>query len=235
MDADRVLAEQIAYYRARAGEYDDWWQRRAEYDLGEEFLDAWRADAQQLRDALDAFGPRGDVLELAAGTGTWTGELARHADHVTAVDAAPEVLDINRARHGGQRVTHVLADLFSWTPPRRFDAVCFGFWVSHVPAARWASFWALVDHALAPGGRVWFCDSAHPRHSGARGPRAGRGRGDQGDVAGERRPRQVRDGRSFQIVKRYWFPQDLEAALAAVGWHATVQSTRWAFIHGTAT
>jgi len=119
---------------------------------------------------------------------------------VTAVDAAPEVLDINRARHGGQRVTHVLADLFSWTPPRRFDAVCFGFWVSHVPAARWASFWALVDHALAPGGRVWFCDSAHPRHSGARGPRAGRGRGDQGDVAGELSGPGAGAGRQLQHV-----------------------------------
>jgi len=139
-------------------------------------------------DALDAFAPGGQVLELAAGTGTWTGELARHADHVTAVDAAPEVLAINRARHGGLRVTYVVADLFSWTPPRRFDAVCSGFWISHVPAARWAWFWTLVDAALAPGGRVWFCDSAHPAHVAAHGPRTVRGQGDAGDLdSGHRR------------------------------------------------
>ena len=44
------------------------------------------------------FGPAGEVLELACGTGLWTVELARHAASITAVDASPEVLEINRSR-----------------------------------------------------------------------------------------------------------------------------------------
>ncbi|SRR6266540_269510 len=228
-----VLREQIAYYRARAGEYDDWWERRFEYDLGERFAEAWRAEAARLRHALDAFAPRGDVLELAAGTGIWTGRLLRHADQVTAVDAAPEALAINRAKHGDGRITYVAADLFSWAPSRRFDAVCFGFWISHVPAARWSQFWGLVDVALSPGGRVWFCDSACPEHSNAHGPQTVRGRGDAPGHL-ERRPRRLRDGRTFQVVKRYWWPAQLEAELAAMGWRASARHTDWAFIHGTA-
>jgi hypothetical protein len=29
-----LLEEQRRYYRARAGEYDDWWFRRGDYDRG---------------------------------------------------------------------------------------------------------------------------------------------------------------------------------------------------------
>jgi len=51
-----------------------------------------------LRRALGEFAPQGRVLELACGTGLWTGELVRYAERVVAVDAAPEVLEINRQR-----------------------------------------------------------------------------------------------------------------------------------------
>ena len=30
----QVLSDQIAYYRARAGEYDEWWFRTGRYDRG---------------------------------------------------------------------------------------------------------------------------------------------------------------------------------------------------------
>ena len=33
---DELLHEQIAYYRARAPEYDDWFLRRDRFDRGEE-------------------------------------------------------------------------------------------------------------------------------------------------------------------------------------------------------
>jgi len=39
MDVDGLLAEQIAYYRARAPEYDDWWERRDRYYQGPEFFE----------------------------------------------------------------------------------------------------------------------------------------------------------------------------------------------------
>jgi SAM-dependent methyltransferase len=235
MGMESLLSEQVAYYQARAAEYDDWWERRFEYDLGEAFNRLWQAETEDLRRTLLEFGPRGDVLELAAGTGIWTKELLRYADHVTAVDAASEALTLNEAKNGIDRSTYVVADIFSWTPPRRFDAVCFAFWISHVPAARWAPFWNLIDRALAPGGRVWFCDSAHPRHAEAYGPDVVRGRGDEAGEAVERRERKLRDGRTFHVVKRYWLPSQLQTELADMGWRATVRNTRWAFIHGSAT
>jgi hypothetical protein len=53
-------------------------------------------------------------------------------------------------------VRFVEADLFTWEPDRRYDVVFMGFWLSHVPAERFESFWALVAAALAPRGRMFF-------------------------------------------------------------------------------
>ena len=113
-----VLMEQLAYYRAVAGEYH---------------THALDASAQQdLLNAIGSWTPDGDVLELACGSGLWTKRLARTAACVTAVDGAPEMLEIARARIGPEAdVRFVEADIFSWRPDRRYDAVWFGFWISH--------------------------------------------------------------------------------------------------------
>ena len=34
--SDVLLAEQVAYYRARSAEYDQWWQRQGRFDRGVE-------------------------------------------------------------------------------------------------------------------------------------------------------------------------------------------------------
>ncbi len=236
-DIDALLDEQMAYYRARAPEYDDWWNRANGFDRGPAFAANWQGNTNQLIEALDRFDPQGEVLELAAGTGTFTEVILRRADRVTVVDASPEVLAINAARNGTDRVEQITADLFAWEPPRRWPTIVFGFWISHVPEARWQAFWSLVERALAPGGRVWFCDNAENDHAALHGPRDVPD--PVGDAAypglGERKPRVLSDGRAFTIVKRYWTPAGLEDDLAALGWDARCATTDWAFLHGTAT
>jgi len=210
---ERLLSEQRRYYSARAPEYDDWWFRRARYHLDAEAAEAWFADVAELEAELERFGPRGDVLELAAGTGIWTRNLVGYADRVTAVDAVPEVLDLNRARVD-EPVDYVVADVFAWEPPRTFDVCFFGFWLSHVPRGRVEAFWQLVERALKPGGRVFLVDNARlgdPRHLVSA----------QGEVV----RRNVSDGREFDIVKRFWTPAELERELAALGWEMSAGTT----------
>ena len=210
---ERLLAEQRRYYGARAPEYDDWWFRRGRYAVDDEAAQRWFADVAELEAELERFAPTGDVLELAAGTGTWTRHLLRHAAQVTAVDAVPEVLDLNRSKTGGG-VDFVLADVFEWEPPRAYDACVFGFWLSHVPSSQFAEFWSLVDRALKPEGRVFLVDNAHlgdPRHLVSAG----------GEVA----RRSLSDGREFDIVKRFWAPAELEREVAALGWRVTAGAT----------
>ena len=41
-----LLAGQVAYYRARAVEYDAWWYRTGRFDRGAENNGAWRASGR---------------------------------------------------------------------------------------------------------------------------------------------------------------------------------------------
>jgi len=235
---EELLQGQVNYYRARAPEYDDWWERRGAFDFGPEFRAAWDRDVSQLRQALVDFGPGTDVVELAAGTGNWTRELLRLGAAVTAVDASPETLAINQAKNGALGpLTLEVADLFAYQPSRPFPAACFCFWISHVPPARTAGFWSLVDRCLAPGGRVFLIDNAHPDYATPRGPAGWRARMEAIDnttappsVITER---ELSDGRRFDVVKRYWHPPELEAELAPLGWRATAANTDFAFLYAT--
>jgi len=204
-----ILGEQRTYYRERAAEYDEWWFRVGRYALPPEEKRGWLADVAEVEAALGRFAPRGDVLELACGTGLWTHHLARHAPRVTAVDASPEMIARNKARVSGT-VTYVVADLFDWTPPAHaFDVCFFAYWLSHVPADRLAAFWAMVGTALRPGGRVFLVDSyrAEP-------------------LAGHTQERELNDGRRFRVVKRFWQPAELAADAGGLGWSLDARVTR---------
>jgi SAM-dependent methyltransferase len=227
-DRDALLTEQLDYYRARAGEYDQWWLREGRYDRGPEANEAWFKQTRELELILERFDPRGEVLELACGTGLWTRHLIRYADRVTAVDGAAETLAINRARVAGDRVSYVQADLFEWHPePAAYDACVFCFWLSHVPESRFAAFWEMVASGLRPGGRVLFIDSGASERSTAidhQGP----------DSEQHIQTRRLDDGREFEIVKRYYKPEALERALTELGWDSEVRTTGEFFIYGTA-
>ncbi|MGH3249874.1 MAG: class I SAM-dependent methyltransferase [Trebonia sp.] len=202
-----VLVEQRAYYQALAPDYLD------------QGLDQPGGDA--LAEALEAFRPAGSVLELACGPGVWTGPLLRHATDVTAVDASAEMLAIATARIQNECVRFVQADLFTWQPDRRYDVVFMGFWLSHVPAERFASFWSLVADCLQPEGRVFFCDDYY--------------RTDDELIEGPSSTtirRQVPDGTAYRIVKVPHRPADLAARLRQLGWDITVHPTAGPFYWG---
>jgi SAM-dependent methyltransferase len=199
-----LIDEQIAYYRARAVEYD-----ATSIPEGDPFADA----ADRIRAALREFGPRGRVLELAAGTGQWTGILADHAEQLVVTDASPEMLELNRAKVGERGIEYRVADAFAMTASHGFDVVFFGFFLSHVPASLFEPFWSVVDGLLAPGGRVFFVDEA------------AHGMWDEDwidrDAGIVRRP--LTDGRVHRAVKVLWTPEDLGQRLGELGWDASVK------------
>ncbi|HZT54119.1 MAG TPA: class I SAM-dependent methyltransferase, partial [Gaiellaceae bacterium] len=195
-----------------APEYDDWWLRRGRYAGEPEEERRWLCDVAELEESLRRFGPRGDVLELAAGTGLWTRRLVPLAERVLALDANEETLALNTPA-----AERVVADVFAWRPPRRFDLVFFSFWLSHVPESHFERFWRLVREALAPGGRVFLIDSG-PRDT------------EPGD---ERQVRQLADGRQFRIVKRFWRPAELAGRVRSLGFELELAVTaNGLFLHG---
>jgi SAM-dependent methyltransferase len=203
----RLLAEQSAYYRTLGADYLH------------QGLDLPGGD--ELAVALEAFRPAGSVLELACGPGVWTGQLLRHASDVTAVDGSPEMLAIAAARLGAGQLRLVQADLFGWVPDRRYDVVFFGFWLSHVPLERFASFWSLVADCLKDGGRVFFADDAYRTPDELiEGPSSSTIR------------RRLDDGTPYRIVKVPHHPAELERRLQRLGWSIKVTATAGPFYWG---
>ena len=222
---EATLREMQAYYRARAAEYDEWFYRRGRYDRGADANARWFAEVDQVVAAFDALRIDGDVLELAPGTGIWTERILRTARSVTAVDASPEMVAINRARVGDGRVTYVLADLFTWRPESTYDAVCFGFWISHVPDERLDAFLGMVADALRPGGTVWFLD-------GRREPSSTAADHQLPELGSQVMTRRLNDGRTFQIVKNFYAPAALGERCAAAGLDVDVRETPTYFLYG---
>jgi SAM-dependent methyltransferase len=208
-DPDTLVDEQVAYYRAVAPDYDEFDKR-----------DATQIDRAELEEALARFDPRGDVLELAGGTGAWTLQLAQCARYLTVVDASAETLAINRAKteRTTTPVEYVVADVFDWRPERRFDVVFFSFWLTHVPPARFDGFWQVVEQSLLPGGRVFFIDNARPVLEAS--DHVMRDHPERGVSI-----RRLSDGRQYNIVKVYWRPDALRRRLATLSLDMHVRET----------
>jgi demethylmenaquinone methyltransferase/2-methoxy-6-polyprenyl-1,4-benzoquinol methylase len=131
------------------------------------------------------------------------------------------MLGIASARVSQERVRFVSADLFRWRPDRRYDVVFFGFWLSHVPPERLASFWALVADCLKPDGRVFFVDDGYRTAEELV-------EGEQSSVV----QRRLTDGTAYRIVKVPHRPADLERLLERIGWRIKVHSTSGPFFWG---
>ncbi|MFI1096815.1 class I SAM-dependent methyltransferase [Streptomyces sp. NPDC020917] len=200
-DDDALLAEQRAYYRDGAAQYDRPYARYR--------------NLQDLLAAADGLPIAGDVLELACGTGQWTAKLAGRARSVTAVDASAEVLALARARTAPHAVRFVEADLFAWQPPCRYDTVFFAFWLSHVPPARLPAFWDTVAAALRPGGRAVFVDD---------GPGAAAYEEVLADQPVPSALRRLDDGSRYRIVKVFHDPRTLAGDLTARGWSVGIRA-----------
>lgn len=227
-----LIEEQIAYYRARASEYDEWFLRQGRYDRGEAHRKRWFGEVARLQEALEEFRPRGNILELACGTGWWTEQLLSYAHTLTAVDASEEVLLLNRRRIQSDKVNYIQADLFTWLskeqPKKRFDTIFFSFWLSHVPPERFDLFWNSLKGWLKPGGRVFLIDSSYEVSSTAKDQSL---RGPDDSVV----TRRLNDGRTFEIVKVFYQPERLEKRLESLGWRAKVEQTDTFFLYATVT
>ncbi len=203
--SDRVIDEQILYYRRRATGYDASAYRS---------LAVARERITRIASTLPAGVP---TLELACGTGMWTGALARRAGDLTAIDASPEALDIARRRCAAS-VRFVCADILRWVPDRRYQLIFFAFWLSHVPSSRVAGFFTILRRALTASGQVIFVDEHVSQASK-----------EQATADPEVVERRLPDGTVHRLVKVFLDPPQLQARLDALGWSCEleVDNTDW--------
>jgi len=223
-----ILQQQIEYYRARAGEYDEWFYRVGRYDRDDELNYRWFSEASSVMNVLLQQGPFAEVLELACGTGIWTRELLNISQHITALDASQEVLKLNREKVQSEKVEYQQQDLFAWQSDRQYDLVFFSFWLSHVPPELVDEFLAKVFRATKAGGQIFMVDSLEePTSTSIDWPL----REDEQIY----RTRKLNNGQIYQIVKVFYKPEELQARLEAQGFEAEVKGTPNYFLYATAT
>jgi demethylmenaquinone methyltransferase/2-methoxy-6-polyprenyl-1,4-benzoquinol methylase len=212
--------ELVAYYEARATEYDDWYLRRGRYSRGPIHDAAWNAELDAAGRWLDSLPIGGQIVELAAGTGWWSPLLAGKGE-LSIYDAAEAPLDRARDRllaHGLRAHIHTRD---AWAEPdRQVDTLFAGFWLSHVPRERLGDFLGLARRWLRPGGTFACIDSRADPQSGA---------ADNPPPVADRSIRRLADGREFDIVKVFYEPAELEAALRAAGFASAEVTTSGRF------
>lgn len=194
---NKILDEQIEYYRARAGEYDE-----SIAGFNDAFLPA--------EAMLQGLGKFDHILELACGTGFWTEELLKMGGTVTAADSAPEMLDIARRKLGDDRIIYQQADLFRWKPTQEYDLVFFANWLSHVPPEALEDFLNNVRKSIRVGGQLAIVDQHAPSDDDKSVAKA--------DIYATR---PLRDGRSFTIVKVFCDLDDLKEKVERLGFEVT--------------
>ncbi|MEO8228872.1 MAG: class I SAM-dependent methyltransferase [Chloroflexota bacterium] len=229
--AGELATEMIAYYEARAGEYDEWYLRRGRYERGPILDQAWAAELDAATLWLDGLPWAGEIVELAAGTGWWSPLLATKGE-LSIYDAAEAPLDRARDRLLAHRLRAHIHVRDAWLEPdRAVDGLFLGFWLSHVPRAGLVEFLALARRWLKPGGMLTFIDSRPDPASGAidqpSTPAA------ESALGLDRR--RLADGREFRVVQVHYDPAELQAALLAAGFaSAEVTVTPRFFLLGQA-
>jgi SAM-dependent methyltransferase len=224
--SDDAARDLVAYYDARAPEYDDWYLRRGRYSHGPIHDAAWNTELDMAGRWLDSLPIGGEIVELAAGTGWWSPLLAEKGE-LSLYDAAEAPLERARERLVAHRLRAHLHVRDAWAAPdRQVDALFAGFWLSHVPRGRLDEFLALARAWLRPGGTFAFIDSLPDAQSGA---------ADLPAPHDDESVRRLADGREFRIVKVYYEPEELGAALLRAGFaSAQVATTGRFFMLGQA-
>ena len=205
-----------SYYASRASEYDNIYlkpERQADLRDIERWLPPIFSDAR--------------VLEIACGTGYWTQFIAPVARRVVAVDAAPETMEIAKARGAMGAVQFVTGDAYALqaapavaAEAGQFEAAFAGFWYSHVPKARQQAFLRGLCAVLKPGSQVVLLDNRFV--AGSSSPLS-----DTDADGNTYQTRPLDDGSRHRVLKNFPTEAELLASVASLGEQARV--TQWPY------
>ncbi|MFL5857210.1 MAG: class I SAM-dependent methyltransferase [Solirubrobacteraceae bacterium] len=183
-----------AYYDARAGEYDEWYEGEGKFAARDR--PGWDAEVDRVVSLIAAL-PAARTLDVACGTGF----LTRHLEgFVVGLDASSAMVAIAQERlPNGVVVRGDALDLpFA---DGAFDRVLTGHFYGHLPGGEGERFLAEARR-VAP--ELVVVDSALRKGGAAEGVQE----------------RTLNDGSRHRVYKRYLSPADLERELGAEILHA---------------
>jgi demethylmenaquinone methyltransferase/2-methoxy-6-polyprenyl-1,4-benzoquinol methylase len=226
VSSEQLDADARAWFAALGAAWDDRYTRAGRYSRGPVRDLAWQMELDTVTTWLDRLPLRGEIVELAAGTGWWSTLLAGKGE-LSIHDVNEAALDLARRRlvaHGLRAHIHVRD---AWDEPdRTVDAVFAGFWLSLLRRDRLERFLRLVRRWLRPDGVFAFIDrSADPDAEAVDEPVP-----EHGVVR-----RSLPDGRDLLVPQVVRAPDELDGALMAAGFaSADVTATARFFVMGVA-
>lgn len=196
----------LEYYARRASEYERIYAKPER-----------QADLAVLRERIGGMFAGRPVLELACGTGYWTGVIAARAARVLALDRNEAVLEVARAKGWpAGRVRFGIGDAYAPPAGEGATALFAGFWWSHVPLERLEPFLACAVRAVAPGSLVAFLDNRYVEGSSTPVSR----RDAEGNTYQQRC---LEDGTSHEVLKNFPDEGELLRRASRHGWGANVE------------
>lgn len=192
--------EMFAYYDEGAGEYDRLYAGKSASSVLEP--GAYVNDAKAIAEMACAFGA-GHVVDIGCGTAYWLPYYARNCDKISLFDQAPAMLRQARRRAETLGILGkcclVQGDLFEHAFGNdAFDSAVAAFVISHLACEEERVFFAKLRHALKAGGAFLMIDSVWNEARSEVRCKVGY------------QQRQLSDGRTFSIFKRYFDGRDVE-------------------------
>jgi demethylmenaquinone methyltransferase/2-methoxy-6-polyprenyl-1,4-benzoquinol methylase len=212
------LRQQQTYYERRAnlGSEQSWQTSVGQWDFGPVQNRAWASEIADITSQMTALTRDAMVLEVAAGSGTWTAHLAREAAQLIAFDTSPSALDLNRANLSPELRRKVLvlrADALRMPfRAQSFDVAVINLWLTHVPLQLATDFMDASFHLVRPNGVVGIVDS-HLSASGGQLTLVDAERGAKEFVQARRLP----DGETHEVVEVHYSQEALALLLAGCG------------------
>jgi demethylmenaquinone methyltransferase/2-methoxy-6-polyprenyl-1,4-benzoquinol methylase len=185
------------YYRARAAEYDEF------YEIPERQDDLARLKTWLVERARDR-----SILEVAAGTGHWTEAAAQVAKAITATDYNWETLAFAARRSLGPHVTLITADAYALPEfASTFDIGMAHLWWSHVGKQRRHEFLSHFVSRLQPGASILMIDQIFVEDL----CRPISGVDEWGNLLALRK---LKSGAFYEIIKNYPTSEELQNSFA---------------------
>jgi DNA-binding transcriptional MerR regulator len=204
---EMVKEMMMQYYDERAKEYDEIFEGKGPADYSPQY---YALDIQEIGRFMKDFG-KGHVIDIACGSSYWLQFYNNKCREFTFLDQSAQMLRECKQKVDQYRIADrskfIQSDFLEYTfdENARYDCALIGFLLSHFTKTQEEVLFRKLKAILRKGSEILIIDSTWTKI---------RAKNQNKEDISER---QLNDGRSFKIYKRYFDVGDLPALLESHG------------------